>query len=576
MRLKLLKTERLRTDWRFFFLTGLIIVLIIYIPLIILGGNVLLTIHDQLDGEVLSYVLTARHFFDNSIPELFDGVLKTAVTPPAPLMVLPYLFFPARVAFQVNYLLVALIAYAGMFFCIKEILNTRWIALCISVIFSILPFYSVYGLSVMGQPMLLYSFILLWKGNKYRKSFGIIALFGFCSSLVLVGYADLLIILVCILSLSIRNRKINMRMVAGFLELLFIYIIMNISLLKEMLIGDQGFVSHKSELVAASEPVREAFSNMLFHGQYHALPLQLIIVFAVVITFFVVISNFKYLGKKDQCYIYQFTILLAYAIFVALFYALWKFKPIVDIRNELGGLFTSFQVDRFYWTYPAVWYILMGYVLYFVSVLWNEKRLFVAGRIVQFFLVFSVALNVWNNSNIKINWNKLLDQNYSKSGYLTWNDFYASDLFDDIKSYIGKETDTYKVGSAGLYPSIALYNGLYCIDGYSNNYSLEYKHEFRKIIENELNKNESLKAYFDDWGNRCYLFSSEIPFQYYFTKDSQVVIRDWDINVIQLKTMGCNYIFSSIEIDNPDLVLEKKFETPYNSFEVYLYSVAGA
>ena len=177
MRLKLLKTERLRTDWRFFFLTGLIIVLIIYIPLIILGGNVLLTIHDQLDGEVLSYVLTARHFFDNSIPELFDGVLKTAVTPPAPLMVLPYLFFPARVAFQVNYLLVALIAYAGMFFCIKEILNTRWIALCISVIFSILPFYSVYGLSVMGQPMLLYSFILLWKGNKYRKSFGIIDVF---------------------------------------------------------------------------------------------------------------------------------------------------------------------------------------------------------------------------------------------------------------------------------------------------------------------------------------------------------------------------------------------------------------
>src|SRR5699024_9806710 len=99
------------------------------------------------------------------------------------------------------------------------------------------------------------------------------------------------------------------------------------------------------------------------------------------------------------------------------------------------------------------------------------------------------------------------------------------------KSYIGKETDTYKVGSAGLYPSIALYNGFYCIDGYSNNYSLEYKHEFRKIIENELNKNESLKAYFDDWGNRCYLFSSEIPFQYYFTKDSQVVIRDWDINI---------------------------------------------
>src|SRR5699024_10753747 len=175
------------------------------------------------------------------------------------------------------------------------------------------------------------------------------------------------------------------------------------------------------------------------------------------------------------------------------------------------------------------------------------RCLFTIGKIVNIVLIFFVGMNVWNNSNVQINWNKLVDSDYSKSGYLSWNDFYATDMFSEIIDYIGKDTSTYKVGSVGLYPSIALYNGFYCIDGYSNNYSLEYKHEFRKIIAEELEKDDDLKTYFDEWGNRCYLFSSEIPFQYYFTKNSKMEIEDWDVNINQLKNMGCDYILSAIK-----------------------------
>lgn len=557
----------------YFFIAGILIILICYLPIAVLRDSALLVTHDQLDGEVLSYILSAKHLFDHDIPELFDGALKTAVTPPAPLMVLSYLILPYYTAFLFNYILIAIIAFIGMYLFLKEILNIRWIAFCVAVIYTMLPFYSVYGLSIMGQPLLLYAGLLLWKGKKIKKAFALIALFGVCSSLVLVGYADLLIFLSAILVCMVKDRKICWRMTASFLELLVIYVIMNAELLKEMLIGNEGFVSHKSELMAESMPVREAFRDMFFNGQYHAVSLQSIIVYVAIIAFFVVITNYKYLNKTEQIHACQFSILLIYTILVALFYAFWKFKPVVDLRNELGGIFSSFQADRFYWTYPAVWYIILAYVLYFITILWSGRCLFTIGKIVNIVLIFFVGMNVWNNSNVQINWNKLVDSDYSKSGYLSWNDFYATDMFSEIIDYIGKDTSTYKVGSVGLYPSIALYNGFYCIDGYSNNYSLEYKHEFRKIIAEELEKDDDLKTYFDEWGNRCYLFSSEIPFQYYFTKNSKMEIEDWDVNINQLKNMGCDYILSTIKINNQNLALQNQFEMALHSYEIYLYKV---
>ena len=183
----------------YFFVAGLVIILVFYLPMTILKDSALLAIHDQLDGEILSYVLSARHLSDHNIPELFDGALKTAVTPPAPVMVLPYLILPYSTAFLFNYILIAVIAYSSMYLCLKHIFGIRWIEVCVAVIYTILPFYSVYGLSVMGQPLLLYAFLLLWKGERYKKAFALIAIFGGCSSLVLVGYADLLIILLVIL-----------------------------------------------------------------------------------------------------------------------------------------------------------------------------------------------------------------------------------------------------------------------------------------------------------------------------------------------------------------------------------------
>ena len=91
-----------------------------------------------------------------------------------------------------------------------------------------------------------------------------------------------------------------------------------------------------------------------------------------------------------------------------------------------------------------------------------------------------------------------------------WSNGFCQEEFERIDRYIGKEKSTYKVVSVGIHPSVALYNGFYTLDGYSNNYDVEYKHEFGNIINKELEKKSEINSYFWGWGNRCYAFSADI------------------------------------------------------------------
>lgn len=570
-----MQKEKKQISWSVIFGFGLFIIFILYFPILYLNGNALLTMHDQLDGEVMSYVLTAKHWNENRIPELLGGVMKTAVTPPAPLSVVWYSVFSPKVAFFLNYLVVAIVAYLGMFLCLKTIFKHKFIAVSIGVIFAMLPFYSVYGLSVMGQPLLVYAVISMWEEKHICLNYWIAAFFAAYSSLILVGYADLGLLLLLVGYCYLAKKENRQKMLYMFLIMLAIYVCCNFQLLKEMLVGIEGFTPHKSELLAQSMPIREAFGTLLLEGQYHAASWHQKIVPIVGIVFFCGITGYRNLEKQEKKLFQQFVGILFCIFSIAILYAVWKFLPIVNLRNKLGGLFTSFQVDRFYWLYPMLWYLAFGFALYLIYALWNTKYLYALSRIVVCVLIVQVGCYVWDNSNVKINYQKLANDSYVKEGYETWDAFFGEELFDEIQGYIGQPQDSYKVASIGLYPSIPLYNGFYCIDGYSNNYDLNYKHKFRKIIAKELEKDESMKHYFDDWGNRCYLFPSEIPYRYYIGKQDNTVLKDLDIDIAQLKKMGCKYLMTTIPIEGEklEITFEKKFETNKSPYCIYLYKI---
>lgn len=85
------------------------------------------------------------------------------------LIMLLYKLLDPFSAYLVNHILVHSTAFFGMYlFCcnyllMDEIKNANHIFICfgVSLAFGILPFYDMYGLSIAGQPLLLYSFLNL-------------------------------------------------------------------------------------------------------------------------------------------------------------------------------------------------------------------------------------------------------------------------------------------------------------------------------------------------------------------------------------------------------------------------------
>jgi hypothetical protein len=154
--------------------------------------------------------------------------------------------------------------------------------------------------------------------------------------------------------------------------------------------------------------------------------------------------------------------------------------------------------------------------------------------------------------------------------------FFAKDLFAEIDRYIGKPKSSYRVVSVGMYPAVPQFNGFYTLDSYQNNYSLSYKLQFRKIISQELDKNAFLKSYYDDWGNRCYVFSSELGQNFMLPGDVHMVLRHFQLDTDALRAMGGQYVISAVYIENSSelgLRLEKEFYSPNSYWHIYLYSV---
>ena len=144
------------------------------VPYLVLGKDSVFVYHDQLDGEVIAYLLQARHLWDGSgvLPEFMNGAAKTALTMPAPACVLLYRCLPAELALACMQVAGSFAGYLGMFCLLgwagetSETLRRRkglvgFIAMLTGCMYAYLPFLPVYGLSQYGLPLLMYCVLRL-------------------------------------------------------------------------------------------------------------------------------------------------------------------------------------------------------------------------------------------------------------------------------------------------------------------------------------------------------------------------------------------------------------------------------
>lgn len=108
------KTQKSEKAW---FFLGALAVFFMGVPYLVLGKDSVFVYHDQLDGEVIAYLLQARHLWDGSgvLPEFMNGAAKTALTMPAPACVLLYRWLPAELALACMQVAGSFAGYLGMF-----------------------------------------------------------------------------------------------------------------------------------------------------------------------------------------------------------------------------------------------------------------------------------------------------------------------------------------------------------------------------------------------------------------------------------------------------------------------------
>ena len=558
-------------DGRKLWWIGTLLFVVVMIPHIRLGEGSVFVVHDQLDESMMNYVLTARHFGEDIIPEMLGGINASGLWPSAVLFVPLYRFLPAFYAFMVSYAVMFSAGFLGMYLAVKKLTDSSILAVLSAGCFCMLPAYPIYGLSQMGMPLLLYAFLCLEEGRRVKTALALTIFVGLTSHLVYTGYGALGFWALAVLWELLHRKKVRY-IAAGFITLLVTYLAVNYRLFLELLFGQGSYVSHREELVNGAEPFWETVWDVFLNSSQHAPSYHRGLILPIISG--LLIFGWLYHRLCDEAREDYRRALAGMAILagIAVFYGICGSRPVTDWKNSINGFLHYFQAERLYWFYPAGWYLEFSLVFS----IWRRQLCAarqvrtpaaVFGGILLPCLVLTAVLLphgnvVLHNSYFYMNVNQY-NNGSDITGYISWESLYSEELMAQLEKAIGRDMDSYRVAHLGVSPAPSLMHGFYTVDGYSNNYPLEYKHAFRRIIAEELDKNGECEVYFDKWGNRCYLFNSQTGNYWMIEKGSNVKYEGLEFDMEALGDLGCEYLFSGGEI----LDAQRMGLTPMGYFE---------
>ena len=556
---------------------GILITVVFFLPYFVLGDGCIFEINDQLDESIMNYMLPARHLWDGSTiyPEMLNGVNASGMQPSAVLFLPLYRLISARTAFLTQYIICFLLAFSGMYLLVKEITDSSILAMIAGGCFCVLPLYPVYGLSEFGIPLILYGALCLWKQKNVIWGLLITVVFGLTSHLVYTGYV-VLGFWVIALVYALAKKKKNQWFPIGFAVLFAIYVLVNRALIREILFGTGSYISHREEMVSSATPFFETFWNVFQNSAQHAPSLHKYLILPIVL--FLILGAFCKKEETDRNIYKAAVINFLFLIAIALFYAFCHLSAVVDWKNNATGFLHYFQIHRVYWLYPAAWYLEFAWA---AAVPWRTKvphtdARMQAGKLAVILICLLPTLQLLKvNSGMYLNVNQI-NNGSDVTGYISWESWFTEDLMQEIDDAIGRDKSTYRVAHLGISPAPSLMHGFYTVDGYSNNYPLEYKHRFREVIAAELEKNEEVRVYFDLWGNRCYLFNSITGNYMQLKKGNTLVYEGLEFDMDALRELGCEYLFSGAEIGDAErlgLELVGYYETDDSYWGIWVYEL---
>lgn len=564
---------------RTYFLVGIFLILIFYTPYIILMDNSCFKIHDYLEQDFVYVYLNSKYLFHPlqlNIPELFNGTYHASIQGHSFIQPIIYKIFKGVPFLIFNMIFASILGYTGLFlllhklYDVKNNLYSNIIITGSSFIFSIAPLL-LHGATVMSEPMLAYILLTLNKNlnNKELVSYSLLSFFLGLSTSLIYGNFIFLVFYIALISYYLIKNKYNI--VKNYLASLF------------CLLG--GFIftffysflslsqtSHREDWVLTKHNFGESFLSFLQYG-YKEVPSYHLISFILLIFSIVLYIKFRRLSKEQKYSLITMLFILLITLFATIFTCS---ETVTNIRMQMGGILKSIQLTRVLYLINPCWYVIFASSLLYLNKITMCVK-FRRKKTIKLLVIFAILLGQFftiysHNVFYKHTLSNMFTQ---KTKHLTYKDFFMQDMMNDIKNYINKPLSEYRVISLGINPGVPLFNGFYCLDGYSTNYPLAYKKDFNKVIYNELKKTKKYYDYFNNWGSRVYLYCNEASTFRPFIECSNntIEVNNFDIDYSELKKLGADYILSRFKINNAEkfIKLEKTFMR--NNQIVYLYKL---
>ena len=488
---------------KIYFYIGIMIPVFLYIPIFILKDNSILPILDFLDGEYAWLkVLKDDNLLLNinsniAIKKFFSGMPRSYIQSSYDLKRIFFYIFPKYWGFIFYSIFSRIIGFIGMYYLIKNYYKNIKNKVILSISYSLIPAFTLYGISLLGLPLIFWAILNLNKGIKKLLSYLIIIIFPFCSHIAMIGPFLLVYWIVFII---MNTNKYNY-VIYGFFIYFIALIIANIDLLNLFLIEDTNRSLRKTlEIFPNYKGYIYQIFKILFFGNIH--PAN----FFGIIIFLFLLKNTYYKENTSKIKFLFFFILINTLIYVNITY-------IVYILSRYIIYLKSFDISR------IIIFNTFFYYLLFIEILNNKKKsysiIIIIQIIINIFSIPEISYNVFNkliNKNILISIvdvdkpvyfisNYIFNENKRKDlktdlyndKFISYKEFESSNLMNTISNYINIEKNKYKIVSVGLPPSITQINGFYTLDGDFDILPGNYFLEFRKIIEPELKQNKKIE-----------------------------------------------------------------------------------
>lgn len=546
-------------------------------PHILLWSNTHIPIHDHLDADAaLAKVLADDHylFAPNSVvvAPVMGGISRQDLGSEFNPYNLLFLAFPPLVALIINEVLMRTIALIGMALLLSDHIladhpKKALIACLVAAAFATLNFWSPGGTVVAGVPMLAWAYLNLRNGKFSWNEAGAAVLFALYGNPVYIAPFVLLVLACFTIWDLLHGAYWKVLFTTGFSALLLlVYAVVDWRLIASLLSGSAS-ASQRIEMVSpwfntAGVPFGIFFASIFIarSGQSHIiLPLTILMLATWGLVWTRVLKadcvQITDLGRRMVAW-------MAAAAFIGAICALWYTDSIQQQWHSLGLPF--FDWSRFENLLFTAWFVIFALALAMMETAGRQWRTITIPMVTAIALLQSV--NDLAHTAQYADWIK---------GLPGFRSFYSEALFSSIRNDIGRDRATYRVGSIGIFPSIALWNGFYTIDGLLPYYPLDYKKRFRAVIAGELAKDSTWRNYYDHSGARVFLFSTALSrCDFLCTKKRAPASINLDIDTDAFRRLGGRYLLSVSQIRNARalrLTFVKEYDSRESPWRIFLY-----